>query len=262
MIATATSILMSADFFILLVFRMGGLVISSPIFGRVNVPIIAKIGLVTSLSYLMFAIFPQTVPLQYTTLIGFALLCAGELLLGMALAYVVNVFFSLTAFTAGQLIDMQIGFGIVNVFDAQNNTQVPMMGNLLNIMLILLFFVVNGHLRLIEILYLTIERMPVGSLVISPLIGITALEIFMRAFMLGVMMALPIIASGLTIEIAFGMLMRAVPQIHMFIVGIPLKMLVGIIVFIVTIPVFGTFSARIFDELFLGVESMFANFVG
>jgi len=240
---------------------MSGLVLSSPIFGRVNVPIVAKIGLVASLSYLMFNIFPQTVAIHYTTLIGYVLLCAGELLLGMALAYVTNVFFSLTAFTAGQLIDMQVGYGIVNVFDAQNNTQVPMMGNVLNIMLILLFFLVDGHTRLIEILYLTIERMPLGTLVFSPAIGWTALEVFMRAFVLGVMMALPIIASGLTIEFAFGMLMRAVPQIHMFIIGIPLKMLVGISLFATTLPVYANFSVRIFNELFNGIEKMFANFV-
>ena len=262
MVSAAVSILLSADYFILLAVRMSGLIIASPIFGRVNVPMVAKLGLVASLSFLMFTIFPQTAAISYTTLFGFMLLIAGELLLGMALAYVVNVFFSLTAFTAGQLIDMQIGFGIVSVFDAQNNTQVPMMGNVLNIMLILLFFIVDGHLRLIEIMYLTIERMPVGTLIFSSQVGITALEIFVRSFMLGVMMALPIIASGLTIEIGFGMLMRAVPQIHMFIVGIPLKMLVGLILFIVTLPVFGRFSARIFDELFLGIENMFASFIG
>jgi len=261
MVAPATAILMSADYFILLVFRMGGLVLSSPIFGRVNVPMVAKLGLVASLSYLMFNVFPQTAAIQYSTLFGYLLVCAGELLLGMALAYVTNIFFSLTAFTAGQLIDMQIGYGIVNVFDAQNNTQVPMMGNVLNITLILLFFMVDGHLKLIEILYLTVERMPVGTLIISPALGITAVEVFVRAFLLGVMMALPIIASGLTIEIAFGMMMRAVPQIHMFIVGIPLKMLVGLILFATTLPIYAIFSERIFSELFLGVERMFANFI-
>jgi len=262
MVSTAVTILMSADYFILLIFRMSGLVFSSPIFGRVNVPNIAKIGLVLSLGYLMFLIFPQSVAIQYSTLIGFVLICAGELLLGMALAYVTNVMFSLVAFTAGQLIDMQIGFGIVNVFDAQNNTQVPMMGNVLNIMFILLFFGVNGHLRLVEIIYLTIDRMPIGTLVFSPVIGWTALEIFMRAFILGVMIALPIIASGLTIEIGFGMLMRAVPQIHMFVIGIPLKMLVGITLFIFTLPVFARFSERVFSEMFIGIEQMFANFIG
>ena len=115
MIAPAVAILLSADYFILLVFRMGGLILASPIFGRVNVPMVAKIGLVASLSYFMFNVFPQTVAIHYTTLFGYLFLCGGELLLGMALAYVTNIFFSLTAFTAGQLIDMQIGYGIVNV---------------------------------------------------------------------------------------------------------------------------------------------------
>ena len=252
----------NSDYFILLMFRVGGLVFSSPIFGRVNVPALAKLGLVAAIGYLFYTVFPQTVEIQYTTLIGFLLICALELLLGIALAYVTNIFFSLTAFTAGQLIDMQIGYGIVNVYDIQNNTQVPMMGNVLNLMLLLVFFAVNGPLRLIEIIYFTMERMPVGTLVLSPQIGYVAAEVFMRAFLLGVMMALPILASGLTLEIAFGTLMRAVPQIHMFVVGIPLKMIIGLLVFAVTIPVFVGFSNRIFDELFIGVENMFAQFVG
>jgi len=262
MLDVASTILLSADYFILLIFRMSGLVLASPIFGRVNVPMIAKIGLVLSLGFLMFIIFPQTVAIHYSNLIGYVLLCAGELLLGMALAYVTNVMFSLTAFTAGQLIDMQIGFGIVNVFDAQNNTQVPMTGNVLNILFILLFFGIDGHLRLIEIIYLTIDRMPIGTLIFSPAIGLTALEVFMKSFILGVMIALPIIASGLTLEMGFGMLMRAVPQIHMFVIGIPLKMIVGILLFIVTIPVFARFSEKIFHELWLNIEAMFANFIG
>jgi len=262
MTAALVSVIGNADYFLLILLRVGGLVLSSPIFGRVNVPQIAKLGLVASLSFLFFSVFPQTVALQYSTLFGFMLLCAGELLLGMALAYIMNTFFSLTAFTAGQLIDMQIGFGIVNVYDAQNNTQVPMMGNVINILFILMFFVVNGHIRLIEMVYLTIERMPMGTLIFSANIGWTALELFMRSFLLGVMMALPIIASGLTLEIGFGMMMRAVPQLHMFVVGIPLKMLVGLSIFSIVIPVYVHFSERVFVELFNGIEMMFANFVG
>jgi flagellar biosynthetic protein FliR len=261
MTSMVNMILGSADYFILLLFRVGGLVFSSPIFGRVNIPSIAKIGLITTVTYLLFTVFPQTAAIQYTTLMGFVLLCAVELLLGISLAFVTNIFFSLTAFTAGQLIDMQIGFGIVNVYDVQNNMQAPMMGNVLNLMLLILFFTIDGHLKLIDMVALTVERMPIGTLVISPVLAITALEVFIRSFMLGIMMALPILASGLTLEICFGMLMRAVPQIHMFVVGIPLKMLVGIILFTVTLPVFGGFSARIFDELWLGLEKMFANFI-
>ena len=262
MASFANEILGSADYFILLVFRVGGLVLSSPIFGRVNIPVIAKIGFTAAISYLFFTLFPQTEAISYTTLIGFVLLCASELLLGMALAFITNIFFSLTAYTAGQIIDMQIGFGIVNVYDVQNNMQAPVMGNILNIMLLILFFAVDGQQVLIKMIYLTIDSMPVGTLAFAPNIGIVALASFTRAFMLGLMMALPILASGLTLEIVFGLLVRAVPQIHMFVVGIPLKMLVGIIVFAATIPVFAGFSTRIFEEMFKGIEQMFAAFVG
>ena len=260
MASTVDAVLGSLDYFILLLFRVGGLMFSSPIFGRVNIPTLAKIGLITAVTYLLFTIFPQSAAIEYTSLVGFVLICAGELLMGIALAFVTNIFFSLTAFTAGQLIDMQIGFGIVNVYDIQNNTQIPMMGNILNLMLLLLFFAVNGHLQLIDMIYMTVESMPVGSLIISGDVGLVAIEVFARAFMLGVMMALPILASGLTLEITFGVMMRAVPQIHMFVVGIPLKMLVGITVFSITLPVFAGFSSRIFSEMFVGIERMFAVF--
>ena len=262
MTLVVSEVLGSADYFLLLLCRVGGLVITSPIFGRVNVPQLAKIGFTVALTYMFFVVFPQTVAISYSTLIGFTLLCAIEILLGIALSYVTNIFFALTAFTAGQLIDMQIGFGIVNVYDAQNNMQAPVMGNILNLMLLIIFFAADLHLRLIEMVYLTIERMPIGTLIFSPNIGFVALEVFIRAFMIGVMMALPILASGLTLEIAFGLMMRAVPQIHMFVIGIPLKMLVGMTVFVVTLPVFAGFSARIFSEIFRGIEQMFAVFIG
>ena len=260
--SVVNQIIGSADYFILLIFRTGGLVISSPIFGRVNVPNIAKICFTMALGYLFFTIFPQTVDITYSNLISFLLLCAGELVLGIALSFVTNMFFALSAFTAGHMIDMQIGFGMVNVYDAQNNMQAPVTGNIINLMLLVLFFAVDGHHRLVEMVYLTFIRMPIGTPVISPNIGIVALEIFNRAFLLGIMMALPTTASGLTLEITMGMIMRAVPQIHMFVVGVPLKMMVGMTVFSVTLPIYAGFSVRIFGEMFDGMTNMFGVFLG
>ena len=262
MTSVVNEILGSADYFVLLVFRVGGLVVSSPIFGRVNVPTIAKIGFTAVIGYLFFTIFPQTAAITYTSLFGFALLCAGELLLGIALSFVTNLFFSVTSFTAGHMIDMQMGYGMVNVYDIQNNMQAPVTGNIINLMLLILFFAVNGHRQLIEMVYLTIDSLPIGASVMSPNIGWVALELFKRAFMLGAMMALPLIASGLTLEITLGVLMRMVPQIHMFVVGVPMKMMVGLMVFSITLPVYAGFSSRIFEELFSGIERMFAMFVG
>lgn len=260
MTSVVNQILGSADYFVLMLFRVGGLVMASPVFGRVNIPARVKIGLVVALTFLFFTLFPQTAAIEYSTLMGFMLVCAGELLLGIALAFVTNIFFALT-FVAGHMIDMQIGFGIVNVYDPQNNTQVPMIGNVLNLLLLLVFFTVDGHLQLINIVYLTIEKMPVGSLVFTPGIGLAALEVFARAFLLGVMVALPIVASGLTLEIILGVVMRMVPQIHMFVVGVPLKLIIGLVVLMVSLPVFVNFSSTIFSQMFDGIGHMFSMFV-
>lgn len=254
------SFFLNTDYFILLLFRVGALIVSSPIFGRVTIPRMVKIALAVSVTMMFFIWIPPVADIQYTSLIGFTLICAKEVLIGVALAYVTNAFFSI-AYTAGQLIDMQIGFGIVNVYDPQNNSQIPMTGNMLNLVLLIVFFMVNGHLRLVQIIYITLEKLPVGNVTLSPDIAMVALEVFTMSFTLGVMVALPVIASGLILEITFGALMRTVPQMNMFVVGIPIKILIGFVVIIAILPVYLNFSDRIFTEMFSGIESMFSTFL-
>lgn len=253
------SVLSNLDYFILVLFRVGGLVFTSPIFGRKSVPSMVKIGFSAALAYLFFVEIPATGIISYNSLLAFALVCISELLIGIALAFVTNTFFAVN-YIAGQLIDMQIGFGLVNVYDPQNNTQIPMMGNLLNLIMLIVFFVVDGHHRLIQIVYITIEKIPIGNLLFSPNIGLAALEVFSMSFLLGIMVALPIIASALVMEIAFGALIRTVPQINMFVIGIPVKLFIGMVIMIFLIPLYVNFTDKIFAEMFSGIEEMFSTF--
>ena len=258
---TINSILSNADYFVLLFFRVGALFISSPIFGRINIPQIVKITLMGALTFLFFIIGPAPTVLVYSTLFGFFLLIAKEVLVGIALAYVTNIFFSLT-FTAGQMIDMQIGFGIVNVYDPQNNTQIPMIGNLLNVVLIIAFFLADGHQRLIYLLYLTLEALPIGTVALTGGVGLVMLEIFANSFAIGIMVALPVLAAGLVIEFTFGMLARSVPQLHMFVIGMPIKTAIGFILLTILMPVFMSFSSRIFEEMFSALDMVFGTLRG
>ena len=261
MIELFDALIPQIDYFMLLMFRVGGLTLASPIFGRVNVPVQARLGLMIALSYLFFLIFPQVYELNYTSLMGFALIALAETMIGVTLAIVTNMFITIML-TTGHNVDRQIGFGIVSVFDMQNQQQIPITGQIFNIMIIVTFFAVNGHLRLIEIVALTIDEFPIGTLILSRYVGVVAAEIFARTFLLGVMVSLPIVAAGLTIEVILGVLMRMVPQIHMFVVGIPLKMVVGLFVLAVSLPVFVMFSEFIFQEMFHYLGRMFEMFRG
>lgn len=261
MSAAINSILANADYFVLLLFRVGALFFSSPIFGRINIPQMVKIVFMFAMTYLFFFIGPEPALLEYSTLFGFFLLIAKEIAVGIALAYITNIFFSLT-FTAGQLIDMQIGFGIVNVYDPQNNTQIPMIGNVLNLVLLITFFLVDGHQRLIYLIFLTLEALPIGTLKLSGDIAFTVLEVFANTFAIGIMVALPVLASGFIIEITFGTLARSVPQLHMFVIGMPLKTLIGFVLLLILLPVFISFSGRIFSEMFSAIDLVFGMLRG
>jgi flagellar biosynthesis protein FliR len=248
------------DYSLLLFMRVSGIIISSPIFGRKNVPRLVKIPFCLALTYLFLSAFPF--PEDWTgaaSLTGYFLMCAKELLFGASLGFIMTVFFDLT-YSAGQLMDMQIGFGVVSVYDIQNNSQVPVVGNLLNLVLLILFYGVNGHLKVIAIIYSTIEKVPIGHVVVGTNIVMAAWEAFSLSCILAAMVAMPLLAAGVVMEIALGVLIRSVPQINMFVIGIPIKLFVGLVVFAALTPFFANFSKTIFSQMFTAVENVFSTF--
>ncbi len=252
------AITLYSDFFFLAFMRISGLLFTT-IFSRRNIPMQARIMLCLTITAALFPLYPKIGPLAYSSVLGYAMLIALELLFGLVMGYVMNAFLQLV-FTSGTLIDMQMGFGMVNVFDVQANLSVPIMGNLLNLILMMVFIATNGHLKLIEIIHLTFFRAPIGHILISVNIVQVALDVFVRTFTLAIMVSMPIVASGMVLEVALGIIVRTVPQMNVFVVGFPLKIMIGFIVMIMCIPVFVELSEPVFDEMFAMIDQMFRGF--
>lgn len=248
------------DYTLLIFIRVSGLIMPSPIFGRKNLPSVIKISFCVLLTVLFIGSFPfPDAGIQAAAPIEYFFMCLKELLFGLTMGFILTMFFNI-AIMAGQLMDMQIGFGMASVFDIQFNSQVPVSGNIMNLILLILFFSLNGHLKLIEILYTTIERIPIGQVAVSVDLAAVIIEAFCQTFVLSVMLATPLIASGIVLEVAMGVLLRAVPQMNMFVVGIPMKLFIGLLVLLIMIPAFASFSDKIFNELFLAIGRAFSTF--
>ncbi|MDR1619804.1 MAG: flagellar type III secretion system protein FliR [Clostridiales bacterium] len=257
---TLNNLVMNFDYFILLTVRVGALLMVSPIFGRANIPNVAKIGLCLFTAYILFAALPMGPAVSIRSAIDYALLIIKELLFGLVLGYVTRLFFTL-AQTAGYVIDMQMGFGMVNVFDVQNNVSVPITGNFLFIVLTMMFFAVNAHHHLFTVLFSTFRTVPVGHVTLSPQIGEAALKVFISAFFIAILVAMPFIASGLLGEMILGFIVRTTPQMNVFVVGIPLKVLLGFVVIWLVLPTYVRFTSTIFNEMFIAMEYMLENLV-
>jgi flagellar biosynthetic protein FliR len=249
------SIQQNLDFFIFMFIRVTALIVSSPIFGRKTLPNTLKIGLCLFITYIVFAGFATKAVPAYNGVIEFGLLCIKELLFGLVMGFVTTLFFSLVQ-TSGYLMDMQMGFGMVGVTDVENGMSVPVTGNFLNIILLICFLGVNGHLKLIYILKTTFTQIPVGTVTLNPEIGLVALDVFVMAFMLAVNVAMPMIAAGMLSEVALGFIVRAVPQISVFVVGIPLKIILGFLALLLVMPIFVSFTGAIHDRMFESINKM------
>lgn len=251
-----TVFLNSIDCFLLIFCRMTGLFVIAPIFGRRNLPVYAKIGF----SFLLALILTQTIniqDLQYNdNLWMYAVLVAKEFIVGIVIGYVSYMVFTAIMF-AGQIIDTQAGFGIVNVIDPMSNIPVPITANFYFILSMLVFLLVNGHHALIKALFDSFKLIPVGEAAFTPNMMNDVLRIMTGTFILGFKIAGPVVGTILVTDIALGVISKTIPQMNVFVVGMPAKVILGMLTIVITIPVF----ISILDIVINGVNSEMFNIV-
>lgn len=225
------------DAFLLIFVRMTGLFVVAPIFGRRNIPTYFKIGF----SFFMALIVVNTITLQAPayneSIFAYAALIAKEFIVGLTIGFIAYLVFT-AIYVAGEIIDMQIGFGVVNVIDPMSNIQVPISSNLYFIISMLVFLAVNGHHVLIKALYESFNAIPLGSAIFDAGLTDLLLSMFGSIFFIGFKIAAPVVAAILITDVALGTISRMVPQLNVFVIGMPLKIFVGLVVMLVTIPMF------------------------
>jgi flagellar biosynthesis protein FliR len=241
-------VLEGIDVFLLIFVRMTGMFVVAPIFGRRNIPNYFKVGLAFVLSVLLINALPMPKLESYDSIWGYGLLIGKEFLVGITLGFVAYLVYT-GIYIAGQLIDMQIGFGMVNVFDPMSNIQVPVTANLYFMISMLIFLMVNGHHMVIKALVESYRFIPVGGAVFHGVMVEDIIRVFSNIFLTGIKIAAPITAAILVVDVALGVISKAVPQINVFVLGMPLKITLGIIVMIITIPVFISFVDVLRDDM-------------
>jgi len=244
------------DVFLLIFVRMTGLFVIAPIFGRKNVPNYFKIGF----SFFTALIIVNTAAVQSfqneESLLMYSIFVIKEFLLGLSIGFVAYISYT-AIYIAGEIIDMQIGFGMVNVMDPVNNIQVPVTANLYFIISMLLFLSLNGHHMLIKALFDSFSAVPIGTAVFDTGLADGIMDLFSSVFATGFKIAAPIVATILITEVALGTISRMVPQLNIFVIGMPLKIIIGIILMILTIPMF----VSVMESVFKSMDGNVAKFI-
>lgn len=227
--------------------RIGGMVAVAPIFGTRTVPARVKIILTLIISLAVVPMLgegPGIDPLSFAGL----LVLIQEILIGAFIGFSVSLVFD-ALITGGQIIAQLMGLGFASMMDPQNGVSVPVVGQFYTVMATLIFLAINGHLLLIEMIVSSFQSLPIG-------VGLSR-ESFMGLALWGkwvfigaIMVALPSIVALLIVNIAFGVMTRAAPQLNIFAVGFPITILFGFLVMVLTLPNFVDKFYQLLDELF------------
>jgi len=221
--------------FLLILLRVSALLIVAPIFGHRLFLARAKVGLAVMVSMVVFPLVDGfDVPEGF---FPYAVMMAGEVILGLVLGYVVLLLFIGIQF-AGQLAGLQMGFGIVNVIDPQSHDQISIIGQFLNILAILMVLTLDGHHIILNGLLGSFEAVPLGGVVLQASIAHKLIALSSEVFVIAIKISAPILVALFLISTAMGVLARTVPQMNVFIVGFPVQLAVGLSVLVATLPLF------------------------
>jgi len=191
----------------------------------------------------------KDVNVAVTNIYSYTALIAKELAVGIILGYTSYMVFS-TLFFAGQIIDTQIGFGMINVLDPMQDTQVPLTGNFIYIIALLFFLLMNGHHILLTALFKSYNVLPIDSFAFNDVLFNNILIIFYETFAIGFKISIPVLAAALLAEVALGILAKTVPQMNVFVVGMPLKVGVGLLTLIAMMPMFLSTMDLTFEKMY------------
>lgn len=240
------------DGFLILLGRLSGLFLSAPIFSSRQIPGRIKILLLVVLAAMLSFFIPLRMPVTIDNAGMFLAAVVVEVAVGYTIGFIAYMLFGAIQL-AGQVMDMQMGFGIVNVVDPQSGTQIPLMGNLVQIMALLMYLAIDGHHYLLQAVLQSYQVIPVLGFYLSPSFLDLLVAISVQLFVIAVKLSAPVIIAILTADVAMGFIARTVPQMNVFIVGLPLKILVGFFALMILLPVylwiFGILFARFFEYL-------------
>lgn len=218
--------------FILLFFRFGALFMAVPIFSHNSIPMNVKAALAF---FFTIVFYPSMPPLEIPiTMPSIVVAILGELLFGLAIGVVLQIAFNAITFAGGQ-ISFMMGFSMASAIDPQTGVSMPIISQFLSLIALMILFAIDMHHWMLLFIDSSLEKIPLGGFLMSENLFRYIIMTTSNMFMVGFMIAFPIIALSWLADVIFGMLMKTMPQFNLLVIGFPIKIMVSFVVLIATL---------------------------
>jgi flagellar biosynthetic protein FliR len=235
--------------FFLILMRVASVVMTLPVLSSRNIPAPAKIGISALLAFVLTPTLATQMPSVPLAMAPFVLAIAQEVLLGLAFSFAVQIVFGGIQM-AGQLLGIQMGLNIATTLDPVTNAgNISYVDQLYGLLAGMVFLTINGHHFVLQALQLSFSIVPVGQFQLTEALSSNLVGLVLQAMIISIRIGLPIAGALLLTDIAFLIIGRTAPQMNIFMVGQPVKIGVGLIVFFLAMPVMVATMADVFGRL-------------
>ncbi len=230
--------------FLLVFARVAGLIVTAPLLSNRSVPRTARAGfaVVFSLAILPYASTKcGPIPGHVLVLVAAVL---KDALFGMTVGYFARILFSAVEM-AGFFIDTQMGFGFMNLVDPFSEQQASILSTFEYQLAITIYLLAGGHRALLGAVADSFSLVPPGAISAHASAGLLFVPVLKTMFLLGFRLCLPAAGVLVTVDFAFGLVARMAPQVNVFMVGQPAKIIVGLTTVALSLPVLALMVGQI-----------------
>jgi len=217
--------------FMLLFFRFAALFMAVPIFSHKNIPMQIKSAMALFFTIVFYASMP---PLEIEITVPTIILAVlSEFMLGLVVGIVLLLAYNVITF-AGGIISFMMGFSMASAIDPQTGVSMPIISQFLSLMGLMILLALDLHHWVLLFVDSSLKAVPLGGFIMSEDIFHYVLKAVSNMFLVGFMIAFPIIALSWLADVIFGMLMKTMPQFNLLVIGFPIKITVAFVVIIAT----------------------------
>lgn len=228
--------------------RIAALISVAPVLGSRTLPRHIRAMLALALTWSMVPLLPPTPAIDAISPAGL-LVVIQQLLIGFSMGFVLRLVFGALEL-GGQMVATQMGLSFANLVDPLNGSQSPLISQFYTLLGTLIFLALNGHLLLIQALANSFNTLPIAASGVDRDILWTLAIWATHTFAGAVLISLPAVASLLMVNIAFGVMTRAAPQLNIFAVGLPITLVFGLLIVLYNLPTLSYQLDSLFDASF------------
>lgn len=228
--------------------RLGALFIASPIFGARTVPVKIRIILAVAITFIIQPSLPFVETIEPLSPEGIFIIFQ-QIAIGIVMGMILQIMFAALVM-AGQVMATTMGLGFASAVDPQNGVQVTMLGQFYLIVATLFFLVMDGHLLAIQILVDSFSALPIQADYLSVDMFWNICIFSSHMFVAALLISLPVMVGVLLVNLGFGVITRAAPQLNIFALGFPIMMTAGFLLMLLSLPVTLPLLSTLFIESF------------